>query len=106
MRTIWGVQFKTVLKFNPYTLSLFAIGGDACFPYLIRKKSVIHAEDGVINHSLRSNSEGSVHEYHAAPGEVFSDTESDEDDDEFNSYRRVDFNQACLARAKNYGIHQ
>lgn len=35
--SIWGVRFKTVCKFNPYGLSLFAVGGDACFPYKIGK---------------------------------------------------------------------
>jgi hypothetical protein len=38
VKSIWGTQFKTVCKFNPYGLSLFAIGHDAAYPYKIGNK--------------------------------------------------------------------
>lgn len=35
--TVWSTRFETVCKFNPYSLSLLAMGGDLCFPYEMRE---------------------------------------------------------------------
>jgi hypothetical protein len=53
VQSVWNVQFKTVCKFNPYLISLLAIGGDACFPFVTKGKSPKSARDDLTTRLAR-----------------------------------------------------